>query len=86
MRRTYKYIHCKVMSNPVSQIISAIRRRRMRLQYSKEYVADKLNISQNKYSRIELGKTTLTLSQLFQICDVLEMDVQEILKVRRKSA
>ena len=39
----------------------------------------KLNISQNAYSKIELGYTRVTMRRLFVIAEVLEIDVVELL-------
>jgi transcriptional regulator with XRE-family HTH domain len=56
-------------------ILAAIRAKRMELRYTQEYMAFKLEISQNAYSKIELGYTKLTVETLFNIADLLETDV-----------
>jgi len=38
-----------------------------------------LNISQNAYSRMESGKTPMTINRLFQICDLLKVHPVELL-------
>ena len=38
-----------------------------------------LNISQNAYSRLENGKTPLTIHRLFEICDLLKVKPAEFL-------
>ena len=43
--------------------------------YSQEYIAGKLDISQNSYGRIERGETRVTQKKLNAICDALEIDV-----------
>ena len=47
--------------------------------FSQEYIANKLRISQNSFSKIERGETKITLKKLNEICKVLEIDI-EILK------
>ena len=46
--------------------------------FSQEYVASKLKISQNSYSRIERGETKVTLKKLTEICKVLEIDIKTL--------
>lgn len=47
---------------------------------SQEYMAAKMGIGQNAYSKLELGKTKITLDRLFAIADVLGVTVIELLK------
>jgi transcriptional regulator with XRE-family HTH domain len=47
--------------------------------YSQEYVAQKLNMSQNNYGRIELGKVKLDVDRLKEIATVLEVDPMDIM-------
>jgi transcriptional regulator with XRE-family HTH domain len=71
------------MSNKLSLKIKAIaaniRHKREYRNYTQEYLALKLNISQNAYSKIELGYTKITVERLFQIADILEFDVAELI-------
>ena len=73
------------MSNNLSLKIKAIaaniRHKREFRNYTQEYLALKLNISQNAYSKIELGYTKITVERLFQIADILEFDVTELLGI-----
>lgn len=39
--------------------------------FSQEYVATKLNITQNSYSKIERGETNLNFSKLNEICEII---------------
>ena len=72
------------MNSPLSLKIKAIaaniRNKREYRNYTQEYLAFKLNISQNAYSKIELGYTKITVERLFQIAEVLEFDVAELLQ------
>jgi transcriptional regulator with XRE-family HTH domain len=71
------------MSNTLSLKIKAIaaniRHKREYRNYTQEYLALKLSISQNAYSKIELGYTKITVERLFQIADILEFDVAELI-------
>jgi transcriptional regulator with XRE-family HTH domain len=63
----------------IKAIAAAVRNRRIYRNYTQEYLALKLHISQNAYSKIELGYTKITLERLFQIADILEFDVVEFI-------
>ncbi|MEO7216504.1 helix-turn-helix transcriptional regulator [Mucilaginibacter sp.] len=58
----------------------AIRSRRLQLNYTQEYIAYKLNMSQNAYSKLELGYTAVTIGRFVEICSALEVDVYDMLK------
>nr|WP_294942504.1 helix-turn-helix transcriptional regulator [uncultured Mucilaginibacter sp.] len=64
----------------VKAVATNIRNKREELNYTQEYLAAKLNISQNAYSKIELGYTKITLERLFQISEVLETDLMDLIK------
>jgi len=67
-------------------VAANIRSKRIELNYTQEYLAAKLNISQNAYSKIELGYTKITVERLFQIADILETDIIELLNVEKAEA
>ncbi len=69
----------KVQDYKIKAVAATIRARREFRNYTQEYLAAKLNISQNAYSKIELGYTKITLERLFQIADILEFDVVEFI-------
>jgi len=58
----------------VKEAIKLIRKMRIEKNYSQEYVASKLNISQSYYGRIENSKANLDLETLNEILEVLEID------------
>jgi transcriptional regulator with XRE-family HTH domain len=58
----------------------AIRHKRTQLKYSQEYMAYKLNQTQNAYCKVELGQTKVTLMKLIEICEIFEVDVNDFLK------
>ena len=58
----------------VTQVAVNIRKIREYRNYTQEYLAAKLHISQNAYSKIELGHTRITVERLFHIAVILETD------------
>ncbi|WP_371820443.1 helix-turn-helix domain-containing protein [Flavobacterium sp. HJ-32-4] len=58
----------------VERALEAIRLQRLVKQYSQEYVAMRLNVSQSYYARLESGKAPLSLPQFFTLTDILEID------------
>ena len=56
-----------------------IRKIREYRDYTQDYLAAKLKISQNAYSKIELGYSKLTVDRLFQISTILEVEVTHLL-------
>ncbi|MBC8054687.1 MAG: helix-turn-helix transcriptional regulator [Sphingobacteriaceae bacterium] len=67
----YLFIH--------SMIGKEIRQQRLLKGYSQCYMSYKLEISQNAYSKIELGQTDLTLRRLIQIAGILEVPITSLL-------
>ena len=47
--------------------------------YSQEYVAEKLGITQTAYSRIENNQTKVTADRLSQLADILNVPISELL-------
>ncbi len=58
-----------------------IKNARLEKNYSQEYVAGKLKLSQNAYSKIELGHTKITVERLSVIADVLEIGLARLIDV-----
>lgn len=48
--------------------------------YSEEYLALKLGMSQNNYSKIELGKIALTIDRMSEISKILEIEPSKLLE------
>ena len=46
---------------------------------TREYIADELGMSLSNYSKIERGEIDFTISRLFQISEILNVDVKQIL-------
>jgi transcriptional regulator with XRE-family HTH domain len=76
----------KSMSYKVKAVAANIRNKREFLNYTQEYLAAKLNISQNAYSKIELGYTKITVERLFQIAEILETDTMELISTEKAEA
>lgn len=53
---------------------------RKRLNYSQEFLANELGISQPAYAKIENGATRMDLKRLVQIANILKVDLQELLE------
>ncbi|WP_295677075.1 helix-turn-helix transcriptional regulator [uncultured Mucilaginibacter sp.] len=60
-------------------IVSNIRKIREFRNYTQDYLAAKLQISQNAYSKIELGYSSITLSRLVKITEILEIELADII-------
>jgi len=60
-------------------IVSNIRKIREFRNYTQDYLAVKLHISQNAYSKIELGYSSITLTRLIHISEILEVDLEDII-------
>jgi len=59
-------------------IVSNIRKVREFRNYTQDYLAAKLKISQNAYSKIELGYSNITLNRLIEIAEILEIDLADL--------
>ncbi len=60
-------------------VAANIRKVREHRNYTQDYLAAKLEISQNAYSKIELGYSKITLDRLFHIAIILEIAVTDLL-------
>jgi len=64
----------------LNRILAIVKRRRLQLGYSQMFVAEKLHITQNVYSKIESNKIKLTVCRLSIICAILDIDVIELMR------
>ncbi len=53
---------------------------------TQEAFAERLGLSQNSYSKIELGKTRLNLERLRQIADALQIDPVKLMEFDEKDS
>ncbi|PAW92466.1 transcriptional regulator [Mucilaginibacter sp. MD40] len=74
------------LNNKVKAVAANIRRKREALNYTQEYLAAKLKISQNAYSKIELGYTKITVERLFQIAEILETNLADLIEYNKAEA
>ena len=63
----------------IVKIGERIKHFREQRNYSQEYLASKLNISQRAYSKMETGETKLSVDNLFKIAETLETSINNIL-------
>ena len=63
------------------QIVSNIRKIREFRNYTQDYLAAKLQISQNAYSKIELGYSSVTLNRLIEIAEILEIELADLISL-----
>ncbi|WP_343063018.1 helix-turn-helix transcriptional regulator [Rhabdobacter roseus] len=68
------------MESKIRSVAANIRKIREFRDYTQEYLAMKLGISQNAYSKIELAYTRLTLERLLQIAYILEVDTLDLIR------
>jgi transcriptional regulator with XRE-family HTH domain len=61
------------------EIVSNIRKIREFRNYTQDYLAAKLKISQNAYSKIELGYSNVTLNRLVEITEILEIELADLI-------
>ncbi len=61
-----------------------IRNARLKKEFSQEYIADLLNISQSKYSRLEKGEIPFDINELSKLIDYLELNPLEVLDFTEK--
>ena len=64
----------------VNSITNKIRSRREAMNFTQAYVAGKLGISQNAYSKIESGQTNFTVKRLYEIMNILEANVLDFIQ------
>lgn len=67
-------------------ILTKLRLLRQERNYSQEYVASQLKISQSYYAKIESGKSELSLKLLFDILEILDLDSVEFHILVKKHA
>jgi len=67
------------LASKTKVVAGNIRKIREFRNYTQDYLAAKLGISQNAYSKIELGYSKLTLERLFQISIILEVEVMQLI-------
>ncbi|WP_461450656.1 helix-turn-helix domain-containing protein [Mucilaginibacter sp.] len=67
-----------VKHDRTNPIIEKLRAQRELKGLTQGQIAAKLDVSQNAYSKVELGQTKITLNALFAIADILDIQVAEL--------
>ncbi len=68
--------------NKLIDVANNIRSTRIDRNYTQDYLAAKLKISQNAYSKIELGRTKVTVEKLLVIADVLDTNACDLINIK----
>jgi transcriptional regulator with XRE-family HTH domain len=69
-----------MMQDLITRAVAAnIKKMRVYRNYTQDYLAAKLGISQNAYSKIELGYSNITISRLTKISEILEVEIMDII-------
>lgn len=69
-----------IYKEEMQRVASKIRKLRENKKFSQEYLAKKIGISQNAYSKIELGYSKITVDRLIHISHILEVNPTELLE------
>jgi len=64
-------------------IAANIKSARLYRNYSQEYLGLRLNISQNAYSKIEIGQSNISLQRIFEIAEVFEVEVCDLIDTQK---
>jgi transcriptional regulator with XRE-family HTH domain len=65
----------------IKTVADNIRNTRLYRNYSQDYLAYKLHISQNAYSKIECGYTNITLERIVAIAGILEIELNVLIGI-----
>ena len=68
----------------VGVVLKYLRKKRIEKEMSQYEMANRLCVSQNTYFKIEKGKTKLDIFRLLQICNVLELDILDVMSEAKK--
>ncbi|WP_396154541.1 helix-turn-helix domain-containing protein [Flavobacterium macrobrachii] len=61
-----------------------VREARIKKEYTQEYIANLLDISQSKYSRLEKGEISFDLNEFSKLVDILDLNPLEVLDFTEK--
>jgi transcriptional regulator with XRE-family HTH domain len=70
----------QIANRRAKAVAKNIRAIRLIKNCTQDYLATRLNISQNAYSKIELGHTKITVVLAFLIADILEVDIALLMR------
>lgn len=63
----------------IKKIGERVKNIREQRNYSQQYVASKLGVSQKAYSKIETGETKLSVDNLMKLSEILETTINDLL-------
>ena len=63
----------------MNQIVENIKKFRELKNFTRDEIASKLEMSLSGYSKLERGDVELTISKLYRLAEILEVDVSQIL-------
>lgn len=66
----------------MEEVIKKIKEVRKQKGYSHEYIAHALDISQVAYSKLEKNETKLTVERLYNLAEILEVHVGDLLDIK----
>lgn len=71
-----------VIDLKVEKVLNKIIEKRKEIGLSMENISNDLGISIGAYNKIEKGETKLSLERLFEILEVLKVDISEIFEIK----
>jgi transcriptional regulator with XRE-family HTH domain len=75
-------VYLQYIMHKLMDVANNIRNTRIHRNYTQDYLAAKLKISQNAYSKIELGRTKVTVEKLLIIADVLNTNACDLINIK----
>jgi transcriptional regulator with XRE-family HTH domain len=67
------------IAGQLKAVAANIKDRRLDLNFSQTYVAERLKVTQNAYSKMEIGKTKMSVERLYEIANVLETSPRQLI-------
>lgn len=67
------------IAGQLKAVSANIKDRRLDLNFSQTYVAERLKVTQNAYSKMEIGKTKMSVERLYEIANVLETSPSQLI-------
>ena len=64
----------------MKHVLQNIRKLRLDREFSQEYIAFNLQMSQSSYAKMESGQSKLCVDRLYQIANFFNVSVDELLK------
>lgn len=68
------------MEDPRSMFGKAVRRYRLRLEFSQEELADRAGLDRSYIGQVERGETNISLLNLVRIADALQVGPERLVK------